>query len=84
MREFAARYERRIAELEAARAERTCRNVHKEWEESMLSGACTEFCCSECGAHYVDGECYYAGLADADEELIRTNFCPNCGARVVG
>lgn len=65
-----------------ARAERTCRNVHKEWEETMLSGACTEFCCSECGAHYVDGECYYAGLADADEEQIRTNFCPNCGARV--
>ena len=62
----------------------TCRNVHKEWEKSSFAGACTSFCCSECGAHYVDCECYYAGLADADEEQIRTNYCPNCGAKVIG
>lgn len=46
----------------------TCRNVHKEWEKSSFAGACTSFCCSECGAHYVDGECYYAE-SDSREKL---------------
>lgn len=65
------------------RAERTCRNVCEEWGKTSFAGAGTSFCCSECGAHYVDCECYYAALADADEEHIRTNYCPNCGAKVV-
>jgi len=64
--------------------ERTCKNVCKEWEKTSFAHAATSFCCSECGAHYVDCECYYAGLADADEEQIRTNYCPNCGSRVIG
>ena len=63
--------------------ERTCRNVNKEWEKTSFAHAGTSFCCSECGAHYVDCECYYAGLADADEQSIRTNYCPNCGAKVI-
>lgn len=66
-----------------ARAERTCRNVNKEWEKTSFAHAGTSFCCSECGAHYVDCESYYAALADANEEGIRTNYCPNCGAKVV-
>lgn len=66
-----------------ARAEQTCRNVHEEWEKTSFTGAETSFCCSECGAHYFDAESYYAGLADADGDLIRTNYCPNCGAKVV-
>lgn len=66
-----------------ARVERTCTNVCKEWAKTSFAGAETSFCCSECGAHYVDCESYYAGLADADEKQIRTNFCPNCGARVI-
>lgn len=65
------------------RAERTCRNVNKEWEKTNFEHAGTSFCCSECGAHYVDCESYYAALADANEEDIRTNYCPNCGAKVV-
>lgn len=72
-----------IADELNSRAERTCRNVHKEWSKTSFAGAETSFCCSECGAHYVDCESYYAGLADADEEQIRTNYCPNCGCKVV-
>ena len=64
--------------------ERTCKNVCKEWEKTSFAHAATSFCCSECGAHYVDCESYYAGLADADGEQIRTNYCPNCGSRVIG
>ena len=62
----------------------TCENVAREWEKTSFAHACTSFCCSECGAHYIDAECYYAGLADKDEEQIRTNFCPCCGRKVVG
>lgn len=63
--------------------ETTCRNVHEEWEKTSFAGAETSFCCSECGAHYVDAESYYAGLADANDISIQTNYCPNCGARVI-
>lgn len=66
------------------RAERTCKNANEEWEKTSFAHAATSFCCSECGAHYVDCESYYAALAGADEEQIRTNYCPNCGAKVVG
>ena len=66
---------------DSAWAERTCRDVSDEWRG--FAGATTAFCCSECGAHYVDGESYYAGLADASDEWIKTNYCPNCGAKVV-
>lgn len=59
-----------------------CRNVNKEWEKTSFAHAGTSFCCSECGAHYVDAESYYAGLAGKDEEQIRTNYCPNCGRKV--
>ena len=65
------------------RADSTCRNISKEWEKTSFAHAATSFCCSECGAHYVDCESYYAGLANQKEEQIRTNYCPNCGARVV-
>ena len=54
-----------------------CRNVNKEWSKTSFAHAGTSFCCSECGAHYVDAESYYAGLAGKDEEQIRTNYCPN-------
>ena len=60
-----------------------CENVCDEWEKTSFAGAATSFCCSECGAHYFDAESYYAGLADADDEPIPTNFCPNCGRRCV-
>ena len=64
--------------------EHTCKNVYKEWEKIKGAGAKTTFCCSKCGAHYVDCECYFAALADANGRYIRTNYCPNCGAEVVG
>ena len=70
--------------IAATLGSRTCENVAREWEKTSFAHACTSFCCSECGAHYVDAECYYAGLADKDEEQIRTSFCPNCGSKVVG
>lgn len=65
-----------------AEREWTCVNVKDEWQKTSFAHAGTSFCCSECGAHYVDVECYYAGLANKDEEPIETKFCPNCGARV--
>ena len=65
-------------------SEHTCKNIFNEWEKKNCAGAKTTFCCSECGAHYVDCECYFAALADVDEKYIRTNYCPNCGAKVVG
>ena len=68
--------------IAAALGSGTCENVAREWEKTSFAHACTSFCCSECGAHYVDAECYYAGLADKDEEQIRTNVCPNCGKAV--
>lgn len=66
------------------RAERTCENVYHEWSKTSFAGALTPFCCSECGANYADRESYYAGLADVGGVPIRTNYCPNCGAKVVG
>ena len=69
-------------ELNALLGSGTCENVAREWEKFAHAG--TSFCCSECGAHYFDAESYYAGLAGKDEEDIRTNFCPNCGRKVVG
>lgn len=65
-----------------AERERTCVNVKDEWQKTSFAHTGTSFCCSECGAHYVDVECYYAGLAGKDEEQIPTNYCPNCGLRV--
>ena len=62
---------------------RTCKNVADEWTKKNCCRAETSFCCSLCGAHYIDCECYYAGLANIDEKPIRTNYCPNCGAKVV-
>lgn len=60
----------------------TCKNIAEEWHKTAFAGAITSFCCSECGAHYIDADSYYAGLSDGYGE-IRTNFCPNCGRKVV-
>lgn len=58
------------------RAERTCDNV----------GERHDFACSECGARLytemIDG--YTMILGDEETILLNPNYCPNCGAKVVG
>ena len=62
------------------RYERTCRNI----KDQLRGIGATEFMCSECRAYYADAESYYAYLScDDDEGEVKTNYCPNCGAKVV-
>lgn len=65
----------RIAELENARAERTCRNDKDKW-----SGLAKYlFVCSECGWNLVD-----VGNDAIDISARLMKRCPMCGARVIG
>lgn len=59
------------------RAERTCKNVN-EWrdENYVLHRDARIFKCSECGFKADD---FYG-----DDEQSFPNYCPNCGAKVVG
>ena len=62
------------------RYERTCKNI----KDQLHRIGATEFMCSECRAYYADAEAYYAYLScDDDEREVKTNYCPNCGAKVV-
>lgn len=65
VREFAERYERRIAELEEQLTKRTCKPT--ESERCLHGTDCPAWLCSECGELFELG----------------TNFCSNCGAKVV-
>lgn len=57
--------------------ERTCHDTEEEPKD---------FCCSECGARlYIDtGDSYTMIAADEQTIIKRPNYCPNCGAKVVG
>jgi len=91
VREFAERYERRIAELEEQiaeiGAERTCRNIAEPDEMSDRP-----FTCSECGARGPYGEgTYHIGGSEKKEDGSVVfwdawpvyKYCPHCGRKVV-
>jgi DNA-directed RNA polymerase subunit RPC12/RpoP len=70
-----AERDKRIAELENARAERTCRNDKDKW-----SGLAKYlFVCSECGWNLAD-----VGNDAIDISARLMKRCPMCGAKVVG
>ena len=57
----------RIRELEAQLEERTC-EMESVWGTNALQ-------CSEC--------CSYVSTWDAECEIGKINYCPNCGRRVI-
>ena len=56
--------------------ERTCRD----------DGDPSDFCCSECGARmFTEVNDAYTMIANDGQTIIKhPNYCPNCGAKVVG
>lgn len=67
------------AELEVARAERTCKDVTSE-EHTQA------FTCSECGCWVAYDEYWETGIyVDVEWQAVHIHprYCPNCGAKVV-
>ena len=67
------------AELEAARAERTC---HDATHDKQVQA----FTCSECGCWVAYDEYWETGIyvqGDGQAVHIRPHYCPNCGRKVV-
>ena len=46
--------------------------IHAHWKESDIP--CEEYVCSNCG-----GACWYL---DYEGDVAKSNYCPNCGAKM--